>query len=156
MASGFYLVGRPRGRTVDCKPSFRAAERTQALSSRGQPRWAQRRTAASSSSDSGWLTRSTQFGDRGIGQRVAEQFDLLPLQSSPENLLECEVIGVFVKDRRAKIPPIQGVVEPARFVSSFRSWPLHRLTHPPNPGKRPFCLPPSTRMQKQLEIRRLL
>ncbi len=60
---------RPRGRIVDSRSRRRAIDSTQASSPSGLPRCADSRTDANSFSKSGSLTRPTQSGRRGMGQR---------------------------------------------------------------------------------------
>jgi len=63
-------LGCPRGRIVDSRSNLRTMDSTQPSSPSGAPRWAQLRTALSSLSLSGSLTRWTQFGRRAIGTVV--------------------------------------------------------------------------------------
>ena len=60
--------GWPRGRSVEARPSRFAVDSSHQRSPNGLPRCANRRIASSSPFVSGSLTRSTQFGEWGIGQ----------------------------------------------------------------------------------------
>ena len=65
---GFLTRGRPLGCKVDCKPNCLTVDSTHSKSPNGPPRLTQSRTAGSSFSVSGRLTRSVQLRGRGIGQ----------------------------------------------------------------------------------------
>ena len=69
--SFFLFGGRPRGRSVDSSPSRAAIATIQSSLPNGLPHAMQRRTAVSSLSLCGALTRCTQFGQRAIGQAVS-------------------------------------------------------------------------------------
>jgi len=62
---GCHPQGRPRGRSVDCRPSWSAVCSAQAGLPYGQPRRTQRRTASSCASVCGWLTCAGQSSGTG-------------------------------------------------------------------------------------------
>jgi probable HAF family extracellular repeat protein len=61
--------GLPRARNVDPRPSRSAVAACQLSSPYGAPRWAERRSACSSASDSSWLTYAIHSSGRGSGPR---------------------------------------------------------------------------------------
>jgi len=69
---GFLTRGRPLGRTVDYKPNRLTVDSTHSRSPKGHPLLAESRTADSSCSVSGWLTRSIQPRGLGIGQEQSK------------------------------------------------------------------------------------
>ncbi len=55
-------------------------------------------------------------------QLKSQQLHLIKLQSLVQNFLEGRVVALFVKDGRPQVSSIQGVIQSARFISSWRSW----------------------------------
>ena len=71
---------------------------------------------------------------------VGQQLDGVALKSFRENSLERFVIALFVEDRTAGIPSIQGMVNRTRFIRTF--WSRHDGTlpqrKPPSKSPDPF------------------
>lgn len=59
---------------------------------------------------------------------MAEQVDLVTLQSSGDDSLECFVSGLLAENPDAGVASIQGMVQPACFTGSQWSWHAHILT----------------------------
>lgn len=78
--------GRPRGRSVDCRPSRSAVCAAQSSLPYGQPRRTHRRIASSSASVCGWLTCSHQSKGSANGQSHQQRLTLpaqAPVQTAP-------------------------------------------------------------------------
>ena len=73
-----------------------------------------------------------------IGHQLeTEKLNLVNLKSFVKDSLESLVVGLFLEDFSPHVCAIQGVVKPARLVSSWWSWHGDRLPHPNDKSKRP-------------------
>jgi hypothetical protein len=55
-------------------------------------------------------------------QQIAKQLHLMDRDRFRENLLEGDIVLPFLEDFSSPVSAIEGVIKPARFVSSGRSW----------------------------------
>jgi hypothetical protein len=62
-------------------------------------------------------------------QQIAKQLHLMDRERFRENLLEGEIVILFLEDFSSEVSAIKGVIKPARFVSSGGSWHARSLSN---------------------------
>ena len=62
-------------------------------------------------------------------QQIAKQLHLMDRERFRENLLEGDIVLLFLEDFSSEVSAIAGVIKPARFVSSGRSWHARSLSN---------------------------
>jgi hypothetical protein len=81
-------------------------------------------------------------------QQIAKQLHLMDRERFRENLLEGDIVLLFLEDFSSEVSAIEGVIKPARFVSSGRSWharSLSNLDHQLQRGLTPLICPQTGR-----------
>ena len=121
------FFGRPRGRTVDSKPSRAAVRLSHESRPYGTPRRTQRRNDSISAAVCGWFTSERQLRERSTGHAEMSAFDSASPRSRRHRLPHCQSY------RRTRIRPIEGKIRQSARRVSRGSWHDGKDSSPPWP-----------------------